>query len=347
MNKYDERYEIRLAKYSDIENIMNFINDYWREGHIMARDIKLFEYEYVDGNNVNFVIAIDKETRLIEGIFGFLNCSHTTDKSKKDIWGSMWKVVDTRNNIPFLGIELARRVFILTGCRTHIGNGANPKTTVPLRKMFFGEKVAKMQQYYYLNKEIDEYKIALIKDRNSPNFSATENETVLVEFKSIDDVKKNFDIESVDAIPYKDNWYINKRFFNHPYYKYSVYGLQGESGKVSALMMTRSIRCNGRKVLRIVDYIGNQKLFASLGKEIERLIKKHGYEYIDFYTLGFNEEYILSAGFKLRTEDDPNIIPNYFEPFVRENADIWAHYKLDGTLFFKADGDQDRPNQFK
>ncbi|MFU1796334.1 hypothetical protein ACM1RC_20920 [Paenibacillus azoreducens] len=345
MNKYDEKYEIRLAKHSDIEGIMRFINDYWREGHIMSLDRELFEYEYVDGDNVNFVIAIDRENQSIEGIFGFLNCSNTTDKTKKDIWGSMWKVVETHDNIPFLGIELAKRVFELSGCRTQIGNGANPKTTVPLRRMFFGDKVAKMRQYYYLNTEIDEYRIAIINDRNNIEYNINENEKVLVRFESIDDVKKHFDIERIESIPYKDYWYINKRFFNHPYYKYTVFGLRDEDGKIGALMIGREIKCNGGKVFRIVDYMGDQELFLMLGKEFETMVKEHGYEYIDFFTLGFNEEYILRAGFKLRSDNDINVIPNYFEPFVRENADIWAHYKLDGTLFFKADGDQDRPNQ--
>ncbi|RNB71718.1 hypothetical protein [Brevibacillus panacihumi] len=347
MNKYDERYEIRLAKHSDIENIMSFLDTYWREGHIMARDRELFEYEYVNGDTVNFVLAIDKGTQLIEGIFGFLNCSQTPDSTKKDIWGSMWKVVDTHDNIPFLGVELARRVFALTGCRTQIGNGANPNTTIPLRRMFFGDKVARMQQYYLLNNEIDEYKIAIIQNKDSADYEVTDNGTFLVEFNSIDDVKRNFDIDRVESIPYKDYWYINKRFFNHPYYKYNVYGLQDANRKTGALMMTRTIECNGSKIMRIVDYIGDQQLFASLGKNFASLLKEHEYEYIDFYTLGFNEKHILSAGFKLRTDHDPNVIPNYFEPFVRKNADIWAHYKFDGTLFFKADGDQDRPNQLK
>lgn len=344
MNNYDERYEIRLAKRRDIDDIMKFIHDYWRKDHIMARDRKLFEYEFVDGEKVNFVIAIDRQTQNIEGIFGFLYCSHAADQTKRDIWGSMWKVIDNHNNIPFLGIELARRVFTLTGCRTHIGNGANPNTTIPLRRIFFGDKVAKMKQYYYLNTEIEEFQIALIKEKNSMDFIINDNPTVMVEFKSIDDVKRSFDIESIDAIPYKDDWYINKRFFNHPYYKYNVYGVLDETRKVDALIMIRSIECNGSKVLRIVDYIGNQSLFSKLGKEFAKLINIKGYEYIDFYTFGFNEEFILSAGFKLRTADDPNIIPNYFEPFVRENADIWVHYNIDDTTFFKADGDQDRPN---
>ena len=345
MNKYDEKYEIRLARVGDIEAIMSFIDDYWRKGHVMARDRKLFEYEFVDSDRVNFVIAVDKENQLIEGIFGFLNCSHTKDPQRKDIWGSIWKVVDTHNNIPFLGVELARRVFTLTGCRTHIGNGANPNTTVPLRKLFFGDKVGRMKQYYLLNPDVDEYRIALIEEKDGADFTAGEKETVLIEFKSIDEVKRDFDIKGIKAIPFKDDWYINKRFFDHPYYKYSVYGLQDENGKTGALMMTRSIECYGRKVLRIVDYIGDQILFSGLGKRFKTLIKENGYEYIDFYTFGFNEGYILDAGFKLRTDYDPNIIPNYFEPFARENVDIWVHYKLEGTLFFKADGDQDRPNQ--
>ena len=347
INKYDERYEIRLAKYSEIEKIMSFINEFWRKGHILALDRKLFEYEFVDGNQVNFVIAIDRNTGFIEGIFGFLNCSKTTDVNKKDIWGSMWKVVDSRENIPFLGVELAKRVFTLTGCRTQIGNGANLNTTVPLRRMFFGDKVAMMKQYYLLNNEIGEYKIAVIKDKNNKGHLFKVQDTTIVELLSINDVKREFDLESIDSIPYKDYWYINKRYFNHPYYKYKVYALQDSNGLVGALMMTRSVECNGSKVLRIVDYIGNQKLFAGLGRALEGMLKNNGYEYIDFYTLGFDEDYIFRAGFSLRIEQDSNIIPNYFEPFVRENAEIWAHYKHEGTLFFKADGDQDRPNEIR
>ncbi|AZR72074.1 hypothetical protein BBF96_00900 [Anoxybacter fermentans] len=344
MNKFDERYIIRLANISDIDNIMRFIDKYWKKGHIMARDKELFKYEYADGDNLNFVLAIDKNTKLIEGIFGFLKCSNTKDPKKKDIWGSIWKVNDSHDNMPLLGIELAKRVFTLTNCRTHIGNGANPNTTIPLRRIFFGDKVVKMKQYYLLNPYIDDYKIALIKNKVNGITISTQNETTLREFHSIDEVKKHFDIESIDAIPYKDNWYVNKRYFCHPYYKYKVYGLADGTGKIGALMMARVIECNGRKVFRIVDYIGNHKLFAGLSNQFQQLIKDNDFEYIDFYTYGFDEESILKAGFKLRTDEDPNVIPNYFEPFVRENIDIWAHYKLEGTLFFKADGDQDRPN---
>lgn len=256
----------------------------------------------------------------------------------------MWKVVDTRDNIPFLGVELARRVFTLTGCRTHIGNGANPKTTVPLRKMFFRDKTERMNHYYVLNDELSDYKIADVKERVPAPTTEHIVETNMVPFTTMEQLRKHFNVDLVDAIPYKDNWYVNKRYFQHPYYEYDVYGLQDETGETGALMMTRTVRSQGRQVLRIVDYIGEHRLFAGLGRSLQHLLKEKQYEYIDFYTLGFPERYIVQAGFRLRTDDDPNIIPNYFEPFSRTNVDIWAHYKYDGTLFFKADGDQDRPN---
>lgn len=347
MNQYDERYEIRLARKTDIETIMKFINDYWRENHIMSQNRTLFEYEYLDadGETVNMVLAIDRATGLIEGIFGFLKCSNVQDNNKKDIWGSIWIVNSSHDNTPLLGIELAKRVYEFTNCRYQIGNGANPKTTVPLRKLYFGEKTVKMKQYYYLNSAKKEFKIAVIHDKWIPRCNRSALPTCMERYDSIDEVKKCFDIENLDAIPYKDNWYLNKRYFDHPWYHYQVYGLHtAEQQVIEALMVTREVECNGEKVLRIMDYIGNQKLFSGLSTEFQRIVEENDYEYIDFYVYGFDEKVIYDAGFQKREENDENIIPNYFEPFLQKNVEIWAHYKTEGTLFFKADGDQDRPN---
>lgn len=347
MNKFDERYEIRLANASDIDEIMQFIDKYWSKGHIISQDKELFEYEYCEGNNVNFILAIDKKTSLIEGIFGFIRTSHTNDHEKKHIWGSMWKVNETHDNIPFLGIELAKRVYNLANCHYHIGNGANPNTTIPLRRLFFRDRVGKMKQYYQLNFDTDCYKIARIKKKTEPIKTHSKDEINIHEYHTIADLKNEFDVEGVNTIPFKDNWYINKRYFCHPYYKYKVYGLADVSGKIGAIMVGRVVQHNDASVFRIVDYIGNQSLFAGLRQHFAAMIKRERFEYIDFFAFGFDEQAILKAGFKLRDEDDLNIIPNYFEPFLQKNIDVWVHYKESGTTFFKADGDQDRPNQIK
>ena len=102
MNKFDERYEIRLALYQDTEAIMAFIDAYWKKGHILAKDRELFEYEFVEGKNVHMVLAVERKTNSIQGIFGFSYCSHCA--GKRDLWGSLWKINEQHDNIPFLGV---------------------------------------------------------------------------------------------------------------------------------------------------------------------------------------------------------------------------------------------------
>ena len=335
----DRIYDIRLASTGDIPMIMKFIDMYWKKGHIIATSRELFEYEYVHGEEVDFILAIKRETATLEAIFGFIRC---TCKRDGDIWGSMWMVNEKGNNMSLLGVEVAKRVYSLTGCRTYIGNGANPKTTVPIRRVYFRDKVVRMKQFYWLNPNVKKYKVALInepwipeKDRNAPIHH-------LKKYNTCTDLCNEFDLEAVEGIPHKDEWYIDHRYFKHPIYHYDVYGICDEE-TIRALLVTGEIFVNGVYILRIVDYVGDHIMVSGIYDEIDLLVKKYGYEYVDFFEYGIPDEYLNKAGFRDRN-DFNNIIPNYFEPFVQENIDIWAHYKKDGTTFFKADGDQDRPN---
>ena len=65
---------IRLARYIDADDIIKFINDNWKENHILARDRKLFLYEFRNGDALNFAIA--KNNGHIIGVFGFLKYSN-------------------------------------------------------------------------------------------------------------------------------------------------------------------------------------------------------------------------------------------------------------------------------
>lgn len=226
MNLYDERYNIRLASLSEIDAIMQFIDKYWKKSHIMSLDKNLFIYEFVDNNTVNIIIACDKNTQKIEAIAGFLPCSRTTDTSKMDVWGSLWMVNTSHKNISFLGVELIKRLMTFLHCRSHLGIGINPATSLPIHKVIFHEKTSKMNHYYILNPQIRDYKIAVVKQiKYNPPFINIP-QTSCIQFNNINEIRKNFDIENLDTIPHKDFWYINKRFFNHPYYSYLIYGLK-------------------------------------------------------------------------------------------------------------------------
>ena len=343
---FDERYDIRLANLSDVGSIMQYIGEHWRKGHILSVDRELFNYEFVNGDDVNFIIAVDKLSGELEAVYGFINCSNPRNKlnsMRKDLWGSFWSVSTSRQNMPLLGVELARRIYHLTGCRMLIGNGTNPKTSVPLMKLYMRDKTVRLKHYYYLNPDATQFKIAVISEL--PVTTKVNNTSTFVSvLDSIAAVKRVFDIDEADALPYKDSWYFEKRYFRHPYYSYGVYGVYRVVDKILALLVARVVEVNGNRVFRIVDYIGDHSLFAGLGYEIEKLLCEYECEYADLVVHGIDEGLILSSGFVLRTENDVNIIPNYFEPFEQKNVDIWAHYKFNGTTFFKADGDQDRPN---
>lgn len=345
MNKFDEKYIFRLGNSLDIDNIMYFIKRYWDSQHILSEDKNFFEYEFLDEENVNVMLAIDKRLNTIEAIAGFLKCSKVVEN--QDVWGSFWKVNTTKNNMTFLGIELIKRLSETLQCRNHLGIGINPKTTLPLRKTLFNEKIEKMNHYYILNEQIETYKIANIRKKYNFEIKKSYIKYNIIRYKNIDEIKQNFSLTSIKTIPYKDFWYIEKRYLKHPYFSYEIYGLINENMKTELLIVLKEVEQFGRKILRIVDCIGNFQLFSYYQNFFWDLLKQQKYEYIDLYNWGINQQVFLNVGFKLKDEHDPNIIPNYFEPFEQRNIDIWVRYKEENTVFFKADGDQDRPRMIR
>lgn len=336
MNKFDEKYEIRFAVYEEIEEIMSFIDRHWKRGHILGCNRDFFEYEHVINGHVTYLIAKSKETKKIDGIIGYLPASNDTEKL--DIWGVVWKT--TQNAMPMLGIELIKRLEQYTKARTVLGVGANPKTAVPLLRRLLHYKIGKMKHFYMLS-DRDEYKIACIKEQKKGIISHQEV-TKAIRLDNFESLEKVFDFDICkNDIPYKNGWYVKRRYFQHPIHKYEIYGLSVKD-EVEALLVLRRQEYQGRVAIRIVDYIGRQELFGGLSVWCKELL--HETEYIDMYCLGFEEEFILQAGFVERVEDDVNIIPNYFSPYECKNVDIYVDSSSDNCLFFKADGDQDRPN---
>ena len=166
----------------------------------------------------------------------------------------------------------------------------------------------------------------------------------LIKINSFKDVKNQFPLnKKFKNLPYKEDWYLEKRYFNHPIYKYNVWGLK-KNNSVVALLIGREINQNNSKILRFIDFIGEVDNLALLGSEIKKLIDQNCYEYIDFLLSGISESVMNRCGFILKKENDENIIPNYFEPFVQSNVDIWFETNRKDMILFKGDADGDRPN---
>ena len=346
-DRFDEvlqrKYEFRLAKRKDIPAIMRYIDECWKKGHILSKNRELFEYEFCEGEDVHFLLAIDRATGEIEGLDGYYYTSSRRE-GDFDIWGSMWSVNRNHRNLPMLGIGIANQYYKQIGYRYELGVGVNTVTATPLHQGFFDVATGILNHFYILNPQED-YKIAVIKAQRAFKAYESKDLFLLQEFSTIEEVESYFDFEKqVTTYPYKDGWYIRHRFFEHPVYRYRVFGII-ENDYARAIMVVKKTVCNGKNVIGIVDYIGDITVLKYISNQIYELMEEDT-EFMDFFCYGYEPDEIVKAGFVQMNERDENIIPSHFEPYEAKNVSYWFNSDAeDNFVICKADADQDRPNR--
>ena len=220
---------IRFAEKKDIDDIMSFIDTYWRKGHILGRDREFFEYEHVfaDGQ-VGYVIS-ENDDGTIDAILGYIPYGN----NHRDVMTVMWKANHTAH--ASLGLELFKYLKDQGDIRVMASPGSNPKLKGLYR--YLGYQFGKMVQWYRLRPQ-EAYSIADVSDSDIPQRNTV---TSYVHFDSWNVLEKYFDFNaySKESKPYKESWYIEKRYFNHPIYHYEVYGVRNGSEKYPLLMVFR------------------------------------------------------------------------------------------------------------
>jgi len=318
---------IKRLKLCEKEQIVDFLNEHWGTKHPLVNNETLFNYYYVDGEWINFYCLCDDDG--IAAVCGYIKCG---EKADSDIWISIWCAKKGKNG---LGLALMGKMQELTGANVMSCNNIR-QNTMPFYT-FLGYHPDGMNHYYRL-RDLKEYRMAVVNSNNIPECSSSQTE--LVEFADIEDVKKYFD--NFDSCkPEKDYWYVDKRYFNYPHYKYKVFGIF-KNDICTSLVVFRVNESDEGKVLRLVDYIGNPADFGDICGHIDGLMEKYDCEFCDCYCYGVDGE---KAGFVLRTSDDENIIPNYLNPLWQKNIDYYFFTSsTENFMMFKADGDQDRIN---
>ena len=144
----------------------------------------------------------------------------------------------------------------------------------------------------------------------------------------------------------KDSWYFEWRYLQHPNYKYLYAGVLDQDCKIVGLLVMRRVSHNNSYATRLVDFIGDPQVLVQAKNQLTDLVAQQESEYLDFYCYGLDGNILSSAGFRLNKNDSDIIVPNYFEPFVQKNIPIHIFSNnFSDFRMFKADGDQDRPNQ--
>ncbi len=333
----NEEVIIRHCGPTDIETVMAFIRDYWSQEHIFANNRSFLEYQHLVHDKFTFIIAEGSKSKKVYGLKGYIESNRG---STPDVWGAIWKTIKSPNVM--LGIDMRTFFHDHVKHRVSIGVGLS-KMSLQIDNMLPDVQVRELPHFYRLTEQAD-YRVAEIHTKTI--LTPKNDQLLLKRIPSFAELKERFAPEGFQARkPYKDLWYIEHRYYAHPIYRYIVYGVYGSNDTLRSLLICREQEYEETKILRLVDFIGHDEDLAKIGNQFDQLLTRGGYEYADFYCYGIDEKILNDFGFVVKKPESRNIIPNYFEPFVRKNIDMFfAATDLNDLYVFKADGDQDRPN---
>lgn len=342
MSLYIIKNEVPLSEY---DKLFKFIKYSWKENHAFVKSRDLLDFQHLDKDRevYHFIVAENQETGDFDALVGYIPLSQY-DKSLEengDYWGAIWKRRDdiVNDEIKGMGFFVWDRMFRLPSFKSHgaISMSNDARMMYKARRL----PIDVMQHYYMLNEDVYDFVIAGNVDKGAFVNKGSDTERIELRWINIFDVKE----EEVHPCyrPLKSlNFFIN-RYEKHPIYKYCFLGLYKKT-ELKALFAVREISVGLSKVLRIVDVLG--ELQGNLYVSSQKLMKDGGYEYIDILNYGIDENIFTMMGFsKLNLNESTPIIPNYFEPFVKENVKFEISYKAKFPyVAFKGDADQDRPN---
>lgn len=326
---------IRRAAYNDIPDIMQFMDEHWKPGNVLARNREFFEWQFVDGDKLNMFLGVDEDTGKIYGMIGAIVYNRSQNP---DISGCTWQVIKSSN--PMLGLNLSESMYTQLNARYSCAAGLSDKAA-KLNELL-GCMITEMDHYYRLA-DREDYKIARVVDKIIP--STEETGFTLERIYSVEEMKQIISEDTLAGqILSKDYYYIEKRYFDHPIYHYDFWKIVDGKGDSHSVLITRDEIMQDRRVCEIIDHYGKMEDLGKIAGALDQLMEERGYEFVDVYSYGIPAEIYEQGGFVRCGAGSANIIPNYFHPFVQENISLrMIEYGLPGLRLFRGDGDQDRP----
>lgn len=332
--KNNERIEI--CSEENVTKLENFIDNYWKKNHILSCNRKLLDFQHKYNKDYNFLISF-KEDERINAILGFIPTYQFDENlsAYNDVWLAIWKVDETHSK-PGIGFALLKWIEKNINPQSIGAIGINNNVLRLYRALGYSTGV--LNQYYIVNPKITDFKICSGCRINKNKLIDNSSNLKLIDLSEVDDIPM-----PVSYRPRKSIEYLRNRYERHPYYKYFFMGAFNEN-KLQAIFVIRKIEVNKSFCMRIVDIIGAYEKILYLADDFYKLLIKNNAEYIDCLNFGLPEKLFNTWGFIFK--DKTTIVPNYFEPFSKENIDIIFAYKSKDSnyIIFKGDSDQDRPN---
>ncbi|MCR6576201.1 hypothetical protein CINS5915_07495 [Campylobacter insulaenigrae] len=329
-------HEIRFCKDNEYELLKNYIKTQWKQDHIFVKSKTVLDFQHFDTNHqrYNFLVAYNTNTKEFDGILGFILQSQY-DINFKDInvWTSLWSA---KKQYPSLGLKLYKHLVDVLNIK-HTSSAGMSEFSQKFVSLFGYNKIDKLYNFYIKNDKKKNFKLA--------NFSNNihkykKNNSINIKKLTIGELKKS-KLKFIFFPKKSLNYFIN-RYLRHPIYKYEAFGVF-KNEELKAVFFTRTIKHNKSKCMLIVDFLGNIK--TNLYYEFQSLLNKKNCEFVSLICYIPNKHFFINMGFNLKTKKE--IIPVYYEPFIKENIDIYFAIKSKNKNYaiFKGDSDQDRVNQ--
>jgi hypothetical protein len=142
--------------------------------------------------------------------------------------------------------------------------------------------------------------------------------------------------------------YYKNRFSKCSFYDYRIFGLMKSEHDILAIVVVKIIRYDGKVVLRIVDYSGDNEIFSYCRFIPILFYKSFKIDYIDILISSRHCNILKSGLFRSVGCEEDFFIPVHLEPVVEGKVSVCCATKLNNKdlidIVLKGDGDQERPN---
>lgn len=338
---FSRLYSISICKKNEIDEVAYFIDNYWKKDHALVKSRVLMDWQYFNrvSNTYNFILARSRVNGEIHAIEGFIPTTQF-DPGIQDpmTWGAIWK---TRSNVAPPGLGMAVKMYREHEYSSPFASEVGISKDAEKYNQQLGNTIFCLEPWYMRNMYMHKYK--LIKATALEYGSIVhKHSNIKTKYISAEDWRKSdFNLKGIP--PFKSRKYYEGRYFKHPFYDYKALLLS--DGEEDEVIFYRIVECNDSRCIFFVDYIGLAHVLGKSHACLTEIMKKYSAEYILFLCYGIDERYLIEAGFHNRWKSD-DVVPIYYEPFVKQNVDIMCASRSKEIIWpsFKGDADQDRPN---
>jgi|APSaa5957512535_1039671.scaffolds.fasta_scaffold29774_3 hypothetical protein len=342
------RFKFDVCLVAQIDDLVKYIHENWSENHIFcnSRDFLDWQHKSKCGTYYNFIVARNTKNKDICGVLGFIPTSHFSNglEHHKEVWPVLWKVSEGPK---YVGLGTALLNFLIREFAfKSICSISISKISRPIYQKL-GYTIGRFTQLAIINSNIDNYCIAAIDNNFKIPDLIVDRYYDLRIIKKMEMISELSDPNLYGRTTIKDVDYFVNRYLMHPVFNYRFLGVYREK-KLCAFLVTRVVKQNQRSVIRVVDIQGDITSITKITKLLHDILVKENHEYIDIMQFGLPEKEFIKSGFVKAGDSQNLVIPDYFEPFVKSNIDIFFARKSENIendiILFKGDGDQDRPN---